>query len=120
MYCFLFVSTEIPFRVPTASKPHISSVTEKEVVNEHHEEISPGTEKRKTDLKAAPFKEKGDLSEREMAMEQEVRKHSPGMVSENRAHVDERGSVFVLQLLLLFNALRNFKSRCSYCACLIT
>lgn len=120
MYCFLIVSTETLLRVPTASKPHISSVSEKEVVNEHHEEISPGIEKSKTDVIATPFEEKGDVSEREMAKKQEERKHSPEVVSENSVHVEERGSVFVLQLLLLFNAMKNFWSRCSYCACLVT
>ncbi|KAG5547013.1 hypothetical protein RHGRI_012890 [Rhododendron griersonianum] len=86
----LQLSPETLLRVPTASKPHISSVTEKEVVNEHHEEISPGIEKSKTDVIATPFEEKGDVSEREMAKKQEERKHSPEVVSENSVHVEER------------------------------
>ncbi|XP_058214298.1 protein trichome birefringence-like 16 isoform X3 [Rhododendron vialii] len=86
----LQLSPETLLRVPTALKPHISSVTEKEVVNEHHEEISPGIEKSKTDVIATPFEEKGDVSEREMAKKQEERKHSPEVVSENNVHVEER------------------------------
>lgn len=77
--------------VPTASKPQISSVTEKEVVNEHHEEISTGIEKSTTDLIATPFKENGDVSEGEIAKEQEERKHpdaATGMVSEDSIDVE--------------------------------
>ncbi|PSS15454.1 Protein trichome birefringence-like [Actinidia chinensis var. chinensis] len=84
-------SPEILMGAPTvntiASKPHISAVTDKEVVDEvegHHFDagnqsdpiqISPETGKTETNVTTAPFVKKGDILEKEIEKEQKG-KHS--------------------------------------------
>ncbi|KAH7844528.1 hypothetical protein Vadar_029008 [Vaccinium darrowii] len=73
----------------------IPSLVIGEELVKHHEEISSGYEKSKTDATAAPFMEKGDVSRGETAKKQEERKHSDaaaGMVSENSVRVEERAA----------------------------
>ena len=93
-----------------ASKPHISAVTDKEVVDEvegHHFDagnqsdpiqISPETGNTETNVTTAPFVKKGDILEKEIEKEQKG-KHSDAadrMDLEKSSPAEDRGSILFL------------------------